>query len=133
MMWRRRKKAMSEETGSATPAAAIEKLEKQKAAMADAEVTPPTPQQPPVDPRTLPPPDWFVNLVLILFSLYPRDNVGPNTMVGWWAHLGRYSPMVLGQAFSISPSRWPNDIVPTAERVRQIAEGIAQAQVQPKP
>jgi hypothetical protein len=41
--------------------------------------------------------------------------------------------MVLGQAFSISPSRWPNDIVPTAERVRQIAEGIAQAQVQPKP
>jgi hypothetical protein len=79
----------------------------------------------PVDPRSLPPPEWFDRLVGRMFFLYPDARPQPQTVPSWWLHLALYPQHVLAHAFSVAPQNVPANVVPSAELVRRLAEAIA--------
>jgi hypothetical protein len=133
MNWRRRKSKMSEEAKQQVElnaaGAALDGGERQReivhpgSEQIDAAV-----KQLAVDPRSLPPPAWFDQLVGGLFFLYPGTPIPPQTLPAWWLHLCLFSMPTLAQAFADAPRNCPVHMVPSAELVRRVAEAIMKDQ-----
>jgi hypothetical protein len=135
MNWfnKRRNKAMSEGTGSATPAApppiaGIESPEEKRKAAPRAA---PSEQPKRVQLRTVEDaPLWFVSLLVHMLALYPAAQVHPNAPIAWWFHLRGLGPLALEAAFAEAPRQCDALTVPSAEIVRRLAEQWTQEQQQ---